>query len=179
MKKEKYKYIIITFIVVIVLFFILNKDDKETSIVVTNNNIDNNLINSWTGTNNNNNWNYYENTSINKSTEIENIDKKLQEEWKIEWTTLYFDRNWFKSNWEEISFKQNSNIKLEINAWDTWLKEGTQLKLSIPWAWVETMITIPWRYKYSIFFNKWWEQKIILTWKWLRNSKIIQTINLK
>lgn len=167
---KKYIYFIffIILFIVIIIFFINGKSSNDLEKKAE-------LSQSW----NLDNWNYYEDNKITTSDVVENLEERLREEWKIEWATYLFDKNWFKDNWGQENFKINSNIRIEIDAWNTWLKEGTSLKLLIPWADFEGLINVPWRYRYSLYFKESWEQEIIITWKGLNNWKITKYINLK
>ncbi len=177
MVSKKHIYILLftlfffIFIYIIISYF---NDDNYIENTSNDNLIINNNYNTWSEV-----WNYFNSEISNESEKIEKLEEKLEKEWMIVWVKYYFDKYWFKDNEKKDSFKINSNINLEIDATNTWLADWNSLNLSIPWASLDSLIKIPWRYKYSIYFNKWWEQEIIIRWNSLNNWKITKIINLK
>lgn len=107
-------------------------------------------------------------TTINSVTSKlpDNFENKLKEEWKIKEIDLSFTKDWFiDQNVSKLNLR--SNIKINIDAGNTWLPDWTSLNIDIPWAEFKSVITIPWRYRYSIFFKQSWEQYINIYWEWL------------
>jgi hypothetical protein len=174
---KKYIYILSWILIIVIIFFIFWKiikkdylDNKSLSDTQTESQKKENL----------DSWDYYNSTakvniSENKNEEIE---KKLLKEWKIVWLNLKFDKDWFK-NTSETKIRSWTNLKIEIDTSDSWLQEWTNLEISI-WDLISNnSITVPWRYKYSLYFNKIWEYKIILKWKDLNSGQIEKVINVR
>lgn len=180
MNKEKKQifFMIWTFVVITwILVFIVVKKDTPSNL--TEDSPKENEMISTEVSQNNSSWNYYEwTTSVTTTPLPEDFEKKLQEQWKIKEMKLLFNKNGFSSN-KIFSFPLQTNIQLELDAGNTWLPSGTVLNLSIPWADLTAQISIPWRYKYSLFFKQNWDHPIILSWEWLINGQITKSITIK
>ena len=143
-KINKNTFILIIVILIITFFAIWNDKEKDPAIIWNLKNLEEkpSMSQTWnievwdTDT-----WNYYDSEKTTDSVAIEDLEEKLKQEWKIEGITFKFDKDWFKYSWEDDrKFKINSNIRIEIDAWNTWLSENTELKISIPWADFESLI---------------------------------------
>jgi hypothetical protein len=171
--KNKYFFIIISIcFFVILLIFIITKNDTKISKDLAIKNESNSGITS----------NYYEDLSSSwnsSSTPVQtDLETKLTQEWKITSLNLKFNNGGF-INSEDKKANINSNIRLEIDASETWLPDWTNLELSIPEAWISEIITTPSRYKYSLFFNSTWKKEVVIKWEWVQEWAIKTTLNIK
>lgn len=168
-------WIVVILFIILFIFLFLKPSDSPDEVIVNNENQSSN--NSIT---NQETWDYYETNSPTVSTPLpENFEEKLEEEGKINWFTLKFDKNWFENDKRVYRFNLQSNIKILVDASNTWLPEWSILKLSIPWSSLNSQINIPWRYTYSVFFNEVWEQPIVISGDWIPNWKITKYIQIK
>ena len=151
-KKQIFSFIGIFLLLILFIYLILPKNLDNKNIKIENQILN---TNTW--------W-----TTINSVTSKlpDNFENKLKEEWKIKEIDLSFTKDWFidKGN---LKLNLRSNIKINIDAGNTWLPNWTLLNIEIPWADFKSAISIPWRYRYSIFFKQSWEQYINIYWDWL------------
>lgn len=151
-----YKKILLTilwvFIFLIVLSFLL-KDSDKNDLIITD--ISPKIITEQKDQN------YYNTTKTTTTPLPDNFEEKLKQENKLEQISLSFDNNWFKED-KDYRFNLQTNIKLDIDASSTNFPDWTVLTLSIPWTDLnQSIITVPWRYRYSIYFKEMWKKKFL------------------
>lgn len=166
MDAQKKQILIVVFVLIIwimIIYFWLSKTSQK-EIIIDSENINTTIIQ--TG-----------GVEVVTTPLPDNFEDKLKQEWRITEIDLSFNKDWF---FDKSNFRLNlrSNIKIHIDAGNTWLPDGTILTLDIPWADFQSSISIPGRYKYSIFFKQWWSQKINIYWNGLSQS-ISKTVTVR
>ncbi len=177
MKKQKFTLLLYIFwwcifLWILIYFFIFLIDKNKDNTLWQNNISQNSPLSEEVG-------NYYETTTPVITTPVpDKLEEKLIEEGKIAWVKLSFDQNGFKET-DSLNFPLQTNIKLEIDAWNTWLPDGTFLDISIPWANFQSSLSIAWRYRYSVYFQETWIHDIIIKGASLKNGLIKKSIQIR
>lgn len=127
-----------------------------------------------------NDGNYFNNSAIvtTASWTQDDMQKRFEEEWKIVRTVLNITSTGliFQS---EAQISMRKNVQMEVKIDDNQFTQWEQLNISIPWAQLNSIMTIPGRYKYSLFFSQPGNQVIQVYWNNFPGWMISTYVNVK